>query len=409
MIRKRSMINTARIKQIFVELAKTITNVIATGNLTPELGPARHAFIQHSGFVLQGFLANEFFEATAAAAEVVETDAAWGKEAIQDLFARHLAPFILNKTDASHISVAAADLLKDLSKPATTFEKRLSVFGLDAAISDLEFGAITIVREEYVHYGDFGTFLKKDVPQQFHFAVITVHTIDDQTAGIKSRQILDRHLAVMNALCSDKYPSSFRLTHNLLGPMDLRISGSRRPDGRFSGNVSSMRANLSIDTANIQKGLATPTGKRASKLMVDNSEVASRIIAAYEMAGSACMETNTHTAFVLFAIALESSVLGQGNQLATRSAHLIAYSLKDRQSVSRQVRKLYTTRSQIVHTGKTDITPSDVEEIRRVCLTCLGALSGLVESAAMKTHQQLEDWLEIKTLESSDLIVDNAS
>ena len=84
---------------------------------------------------------------------------------------------------------------------------------------------------------------------------------------------------------------------------------------------------------------------------------------------------------LLFAIALESVVLGKEikteitYQLSARVAHLLASTLDAKRSIVEQVNDLYRLRSAIVHSGKNDISETDLYTIRAICLSSLQTLA----------------------------------
>ena len=153
-------------------------------------------------------------------------------------------------------------------------------------------------------------------------------------------------------------------------------------------------------------------GRRISDLLKQNTEISNRIIAAYEITGNACIERDEHTAFLLLAIALESAVLGKETreeltyQLATRVAHLISQTLTGRRAIVRKIKRLYGIRSKVVHTGRIEISASEVREMRLVCLTTLHSITVIAEAESIKSNQDLENWFQTRLLQSTDLVIE---
>jgi hypothetical protein len=132
--------------------------------------------------------------------------------------------------------------------------------------------------------------------------------------------------------------------------------------------------------------------------MLASDSFAKRVISALETAGEACVELKPHRAFLLFAIALESVVLGRQTQseityqLSARVAHLLAADLESRRSIAKAVNELYGVRSKIVHTGETDVSRAELESIHQLCLSTLYALVVLKPFVGMRRVVELEQW-----------------
>jgi hypothetical protein len=138
--------------------------------------------------------------------------------------------------------------------------------------------------------------------------------------------------------------------------------------------------------------------------MASPSTFGKRLIAAYVTAGSACVEQKPFLAFLLFAVALESVILGDRNkseigfQLRVRVAHLLGKKADKRKTIAAQVKKLYGIRSGIAHSGDNDVAESDLDEIRMTCLSCLYVLTTSSDFAAMEKEEDLEEWFQLKLL-----------
>jgi hypothetical protein len=132
------------------------------------------------------------------------------------------------------------------------------------------------------------------------------------------------------------------------------------------------------------------------------------LISAFETAGAAGVETKPQLSFLLFAIALESVVLGRDiqteitYQLSARVAHLLSADLTPRKTIAKRVVDLYRLRSKIVHAGSTDVSEAEVESIREVCLNTLFALATLPAFAKMASVDELEEWFKDRMLGASD-------
>lgn len=154
-----------------------------------------------------------------------------------------------------------------------------------------------------------------------------------------------------------------------------------------------------LPSSQLRSILESEPAKRAGLAMKSNDEVSRRIRAGYEMAGNACSTVDPSTAFVLFAIALESSVMGGASneithQLAMRVAHLVSETLPERKTTARLLKNLYGIRSKIVHRGETDVTNREVNEIRMICLNSLNELSALATREQMIRNEDITGWFE---------------
>jgi hypothetical protein len=124
-------------------------------------------------------------------------------------------------------------------------------------------------------------------------------------------------------------------------------------------------------------------------------------------AGTACVESKPQLAFLLFAIALESVVLGKQikaeitYQLSARVAHLLASTIDARRSMVAQVNDLYKLRSAIVHSGENEVSETDMYTIRGICLSSLQTLATSPDFSAMKSVEDLDQWFEDRMLGGS--------
>ena len=136
------------------------------------------------------------------------------------------------------------------------------------------------------------------------------------------------------------------------------------------------------------------------------TEFQERLISALQWAGRASVESRNEEAFLLFAIAFESLLIGSDDKteitetLALRAAHVIA-APKSRLRVYKDVKRLYGIRSKIVHRGDADVGEADLSLMRY--LVRLALLSMLCDSrfAVVTTEASLVDWFREKLLDIS--------
>jgi hypothetical protein len=116
---------------------------------------------------------------------------------------------------------------------------------------------------------------------------------------------------------------------------------------------------------------------------------------------------------LLFAIALESVILGKQNkseityQLSSRVAHLLSPDVPSRRSLSKTVNRLYDLRSQIVHAGEADVAEAELMTLRNICLSTLFALTTSPAFANMKSVEELEQWFNDRMLGAIDDVSEN--
>jgi hypothetical protein len=145
-------------------------------------------------------------------------------------------------------------------------------------------------------------------------------------------------------------------------------------------------------------------GSAVSNLLTRNDSFAKRMITAYVAAGSASVEQKPQLAFLLFAVALECVILGNKSkseithQLSFRVAHLLASASKARQTLSEQLSALYRLRSAIVHAGEDEVSETELQRLRQICLLSLHKLTTSTDFASMKSADELDSWFNNRML-----------
>ena len=399
--------NKDKVCDVFSSLAKCIVQFSASEH--PKV--SNHAFIQTQEFVIEGYLAFQILEATAEAEELADDDRTWSKASLRDIFFKHIGPFVKGQQGVEGIKDAVKLLKSDLSTQPREFEKILSVFGLQALDESVSFGFIEFLGGTDVPDIDIDTIVKNILPspltpgRPLSYAKVVLQAVDDRSAIERSRELLSTHLSIINALLSATYPSLYRLSHLHDYSGSFGLAGSIQENKKWGGN-SGWKLNFQpLSSSALVSTMAKPTAKRASALMSSSSKISKRIRASYELVGNGAVTEDRATAFILFAIALESAVLpGRNseitNQLSTRVAHLIADSLEERRLVAKRIKTLYGMRSKIVHEAKIDISDNEASDLKRICLEVLAALSSLDASQGINTQDALDLWFETKTLES---------
>jgi hypothetical protein len=129
-------------------------------------------------------------------------------------------------------------------------------------------------------------------------------------------------------------------------------------------------------------------------------------LAAYVLAGTACTDILEQRSFLLFAIALESVVLGKsikteiGFQLSIHVANLLGDGIDGKRIVKKDVNKLYAIRSGVAHAGKSEVPAEEVGRMRQLCLRALLVLTVSPAFATMTKSAELDDWFTDRLLDS---------
>jgi hypothetical protein len=148
-------------------------------------------------------------------------------------------------------------------------------------------------------------------------------------------------------------------------------------------------------------------GRISKMLESDNpTELEDRILRAIQWAGRAFVDARREESFLLMAIALESLLLGSqkdeniGYKIALRCAHLIGLpDLTARKSLMKDMRDLYARRSTIVHSGKIEVSDSELATLHHYMTAALFMILNKEPFSSMKDEKELEAWFEDRLLE----------
>jgi hypothetical protein len=242
------------------------------------------------------------------------------------------------------------------------------------------------------------------------FVRVCVDAIDIESALHAAIPIADQHLSVLNALFSDWQPSRFYLYRGELDRPFIRNSMSRAVkvgDSNTRTKFESQTVGMPLSRTDWDGLLKLRKGAALGGLLMRSDAFANRVIAGYVTAGTACVEPKPQLAFLLFAIALESAVLGNQTkseityQLSTRVAHLLASTIDVKRSVVEQVSAIYELRSHIVHSGENEVSETDLYRVRAICLRSLWALATSSDFVNMRCVKELDQWFNNRMLSGS--------
>jgi hypothetical protein len=406
-------VNVNRIKQLFLEFARALPEPGMPEGAEPGVPQIfRGPLLIRDGLVMRDELALSYLEILEQMYDLVSEDGSWNKSAIDNLLAKHL--MIVAKAAADDREAVIKSQTKEfeatLKEVLTAWEMDFAVFGMACDCAGLTFGKLTFFTDVVKSPIQIPGVLDPGVNTLVLFARVKVEAIDIKSATDRAVEMVDGHLAVLNVLCADLVPSRTRLTRIagsggvvLYRALPVEGPGSKPPAERELRNTL-YRPAVFLSRANYEAFLKRRGGSRMSTLLEGNSGFGDRLVSAFQTAGAATVETKPQLSFLLFAIALESVVLGRDTQneityqLSTRVAHLLANELESRKTVARQIVSLYSLRSKIVHAGSTEVSEAELESIMEVCLNTLFALATKPEFLEMTTIGQLEDWFKDRML-----------
>ena len=397
--------NLNRAKQIFIELAKELPE---PGMGRPQKpGPITEPLMIRGGMVLYGEIASKYFEALEEMSNIVTVDETWNKDAVDELLANCVrAVEEVSRDQRQQIIRAQVDeLIAQLSKPPETWEIDLSVYGMHPDCAGLKFGKIAFLIEKVESPQTIPGFFDPAADNRVLFARTSVEAIDQKSAVDRAAEIVDRHLDVLNAICIRYFPSRTHLSRSTFQAQQLSIRRTRNitqteaAAGFHGENLSILLSRPDYDKFASERG-----GSAVSALLLKQDSFARRVIAGYEIAGTACVERRPQLSFLLLAIALESVVLGKDTkseityQLSARIAHLLASDVPSRRTLAKTVNDLYDLRSKIVHTGKDEVAETELRTLQVICLETLFVLATFPAFVGMETTEQLEQWFNDRML-----------
>jgi hypothetical protein len=183
----------------------------------------------------------------------------------------------------------------------------------------------------------------------------------------------------------------------------FRLSPEGTPDSyRTGGRWAGPTRSLPLNQLGTLRGFKRISGMLANRQLSPAEE---RLLTAIQWAGRAQVDPRPEEAFLLYAIALESLLLGSktsgelGYRLSLRCAHLIA-SPERRQALKHQLGKLYGLRSKIVHSGKTLVADADLTLLRGYCRNAIFRVLNDPGFHQLKSEEELDDWFEQQALGS---------
>lgn len=233
--------------------------------------------------------------------------------------------------------------------------------------------------------------------------LLSVNAVDDQAAVQLAKHKLQTTVDAINFFASREriggwvfLPGDTMPQRELVLAIceDDRVS----PSFRRAGPVRRIPLNQIAS----RKGFA-----RVSDLLAKEapSDLEEKILASLQWAGRAQVEARREEAFLLYAIALESLLLGRdtkteiSHRLAVRCAHLGGGpTLDDKRRVVKQILSLYQTRSNIVHSGNFVVSEQELTLMREYSVLTLFVMIDKEPFRSMTNAEELEKWFETQLL-----------
>lgn len=409
-----SRMNTNRVKQLFVQFAKILPAPGMDGSIGSDAGRPqllKGPLLVRGNLALRDELAVQYLEVLEEISAIVTCEGTWSKASIDDLLAESV--FHVANAPAEHRAevtrMQAERIVTQLKAHPDKWHVDIAVAGMSLDCAGQKFGNLQFLRNTVKNRAAHPDESSDEGKVTSVFARACVEAIDRESALHAAIAIADRHLAALNALFSDWQPSRIHLYRGQPEPF-IRESiilavkvGDANPLTEFGSKITG----TVLSRAEWDGFLKMRGGAAVSDLLRQNHTFANRVITGYVTAGTACVEPKPQLAFLLFAIALESVVLGDQvkteitYQLSTRVAHLLALTVTAKRSIVKQVNALYKLRSEIVHSGKNEISETDVYTIREICLRSLLTLTTSSEFTGMKSVEELDQWFDDRMLGGS--------
>lgn len=402
--------NTDRIKQILDRLAKRIVEI--EERPIPEEGLAERLHrglpTVHGGAVINPELVEARVQALHDISAITEKSGVWGPSSVDFAvwnFTDRIAASVEQKRQAEIHSIVSAAAMKFAEDPSSWVVDIL-IYGIDGSCDGMGFGKIRFVREDLYETVAIDLHIE-DFPRGVQmFARLEVSAIDKQSAIERAESIIDEHLMVLNAICVHSYPSLIQVARS--NRMGRSYSAHRAGDSVVSqGIMECFGHNLKMPLSGQELSfhLNEKVGRRVNQMLASGAtQFNTRVLRAFQFAGAGCVDPHLERSFVMFAIALESAVLGKDTkseltyQLGSRVAHLIGNGLEGRRLVAKTVNELYSRRSVIVHTGEYGVPRSETALMQYYCFAALGMLAAAPTFADFKTNADLEKWFKDRML-----------
>jgi hypothetical protein len=242
-----------------------------------------------------------------------------------------------------------------------------------------------------------------DVLRGKSVGLLSVNAVDDEAAIQLAKRKLQATVDAINFFASREPMGGWVFLPGDTMPQTelvLAICEDDRvtPSSRRAGPIRQIPLNQLAS----RKGFARVSGLLAKEAPTDLEE---KILASLQWAGRAQVEARREEAFLLYAIALESLLLGRNtkteisHRLAVRCAHLGGGpALADKKRVVKEILSLYETRSNIVHSGNFVVREEQLALMREYAVLTLFVIIDAPPFRSMTEDRELEEWFDTQLL-----------
>jgi len=328
---------------------------------------------------------------------------------------------------------AIQQLKSSLIEPLKSWEFYYVILGLDVNNGERKIGntnffqadeknlqqilkRLNDITDDSAHKPEEKEGFKEIYEQQIHrffggaaVAFLNVYAGDLEAARKLALEELQITLDVINFYALSFYSDDLRvrtfLPGDAVGTQSLNIAfvGEENLNLEFPSHGPLVNFSLSLLDEEHSKQLGLT---RLEKILVNSvrSEIEKRLLAAVRIAGKAVSSIRREDAFLLYAIALESILVGGKEDkdltylLSTRSAHLLGKDLEKRKVIKKEIADLYGIRSAIVHQGENNFADKYFFKIRRYTRNILVTLLTKDEFKEFKKKEELNQWFDDRML-----------
>jgi hypothetical protein len=361
----------------------------------------------HGGVKMRPAFVEARFETLEKLNEHLCPDGVWGRSSIDDT----LWDFICRVADlqpdqrSTGITKVVEDAVLCFTKAPSSWVVDIVVYGFDQGCAGVRFGRMVLIAEDINAVAQQQDMVDGFPPGTHVLARMETTAIDERSAIERAESALDEHLMIINALCASRVPSMIEVSRT--NQMQLDHSARRVAGGQPEAGVhiSVQHRKFPLAGHELRSVVEKPLGARIhSMLAAPENEFNRRVLLGYQFAGTGCVDHRPERSFLMFAIALESSILEKTEteityQLATRVAHLIGKGLGGRQLVVQHIKLLYKRRSQIVHAGQYGVSQKEAVLMFVYCMAALGMLAAGPSFQGFVTNSELENWFKDRILD----------
>jgi hypothetical protein len=244
-------------------------------------GPQDRLPVIRGGLVLEGQLAADYMRLVAEAHRLARDEENWGESAINDLLAKCMIE-VLNAPGGARAKTARTQgrrILEALRSPLSEWIVELQVGGCMHDMAGARFGQIEFLVDQMKR--DLLVKAVKGGAEEFVTVLLartSVTAIDRDSAELAAGRIIDEHLAVVNALCSDGIPSLIHL-HRGEDKTGSRVSLRRirkSAETEFLHGSHSELTERLLSRAEFDESLRIRGGRRVGDLMTTRTEFGER-------------------------------------------------------------------------------------------------------------------------------------